>query len=283
MRIRAWQVLSPWMALVIAAPVAAQSPTLSRVAELARMGRAEEARVELMDWWDRARDDSSSRDLQLGLWLRGRLTVDPAQAALDFQRLVVLYPSSPYAPQAVFRLAQASYAQGDTEAARRHVATLVRDYPSSETRRQAEAWLANPGAPPSTTASAPAPDRPAARPAGQATPPGAGANGAAGPAADDDQPTTPFRTARPPAAPEIWFVQFGAFADEGRAFALFQELVDAGLAARLVSVEGSAFLHVRIGRFSTREDANRQLEQVQARGYSASIVRDERAETVVRR
>jgi hypothetical protein len=48
-------------------------------------------------------------------------------------------------------------------------------------------------------------------------------------------------------------------------------------------VEGSAFLHVRIGRFGSREDANVQLEQVVARRYTASIVRDERAESVVRR
>lgn len=266
MRIRAWQISSAWSALLFAVPVAAQSPTLSRVEELARMGRAEEARVELMDWWERARDDSSARDLQLGLWLRGRLTVDPAQAALDFQRLVVLYPSSPYAPQAVLRLAQASYTEGDVDAARRHVATLIRDYPSTESRRRAEAWLADAGA----------------RPAGQPTAPSTGGNRPAAADAGADQVAPPFRAARPPAEPEIWFVQFGAFADESRAFALFQDLIDAGLAARLVSVEGSAFLHVRIGRFSTREDANRQLEQVRARGYTASIVRDERTETLVR-
>jgi cell division protein FtsN len=81
----------------------------------------------------------------------------------------------------------------------------------------------------------------------------------------------------------VWFVQFGAFADEDRAFMLHQELVAAGLAARMVSVEGSAFLHVRIGRFEAREGANVQLGQVGARGYTASIVRDERPEATVRR
>jgi cell division septation protein DedD len=263
------------VALSVSAPLAAQSPTLARVEDLAQMGRAEEARVELMDWWNGARDDSSQRDLQLGLWLRGRLTVDPAQAALDFQRLVVLYPSSPYTPQALLRLAQASHAQGDAEAARRHVATLVRDYPSSDSRREAEAWLASAGtvgpapsnapAAPSTSAQAPRPTQP---------PPAAGT---------DSTTSLQFREPRPPSEPLIWFVQFGAFADEGRAFALHEELVNAGMAARLVSVEGSAFLHVRIGRFATREEANRQLQQVEARGFTASIVRDERPESVERR
>jgi cell division septation protein DedD len=260
------------LALVLAAPLAAQSPTLARVEELARMGRAEEARVELMDWWDGARDDSSQRDLQLGLWLRGRLTVDPAQAELDFQRLVVLYPSSPYTPQALLRLAQSSFAQGDAEGARRHIATLARDYPSSQSRTDGEAWLRGAGpapippagaAPPRTTAQAPQPGSVGADTATAVEP--------------------PFRPARPPDAAQIWFVQFGAFADQERAFALHQELVQAGLAARLVSVAGSAFLHVRIGRFATREEANAQLEEVAERGYTASIVRDERSETTVRR
>ena len=233
------------------------------------MGRAEEARVELMDWWEGARDDSSQRDLQLGLWLRGRLTVDPAQAELDFQRLVVLYPSSPYTPEALMRLAQGSHATGDPEAARRHVATLIRDYPSTDTRRLAEAWLADAGPPASTTGSDTPPSSTVAAPAPSDT--------------SGTDPVPPFREPRPTSAPQVWFVQFGAFADEGRAFALHEELVDSGLAARLVSVEGSAFLHVRVGRFGTREEANTQLVQVSARGYSASIVRDERAETVERR
>jgi cell division septation protein DedD len=254
--------------LAIAGPLAGQSPTLQRVEELTRSGRAEEARVELMEWWAGARDDSSQRDLQLGLWLRGRLTVDPAQAELDFQRLVVLYPSSPYAPQAIFRLAQSRYAQGDVEGAQRHVATLARDYPSSQSRTEAEAWLRAAGAP--GTGAPPTAPAQTSRPA-------------ISPSAPPPDTTAPFRAARPASAPQIWFVQFGAFADESRAFALHQELVDAGLAARLVRVEGSAFLHVRIGRFATREEANAQLQQVTARGYSASIVRDERPESMVQR
>lgn len=252
---------------LLTVPAVAQSPALQSVEEFARMGRAEEARVELMEWWNGARDGSSQRDLQLGLWLRGRLTVDPAQAELDFQRLVVLYPSSPYTPQALFRLAQSSHAQGDADATRRHVATLVRDYPTSPSRREAEAWLSQAGTPSATTTAVT-----------QSAPPRPATSAGVAPSA-----TPPFREPRSVGEPPIWFVQFGAFADEGRAFALHEELVDSGLAARLVSVEGSAFLHVRIGRFGTREQANTQLEQVQARGYTASIVRDERSETVERR
>ena len=44
------------------------------------MGRTEEARAALVEWWDGDREDAPRRDLQRGLWLRGRLTVDPVQA-----------------------------------------------------------------------------------------------------------------------------------------------------------------------------------------------------------
>jgi cell division protein FtsN len=261
------------LAVLVALPLSGQSPVLQRVEDLARTGRAEEARVELLEWWSGARDNSSARDLQLGLWLRGRLTVDPAQAELDFQRLVVLYPSSPYAPQALLRLAQSRHAQGDGATANRHVATLVRDYPSSQSRTDGEAWLRGAGPLPPQTAGAVSPPATTTAPSPAST------------AAVTTPPDTaaPFRPARPPAEALVWFVQFGAFADEDRAFNLHNELVDAGLAARLVSVEGSAFMHVRIGRFSTRDEANAQLQQVSARGYTASLVRDERIESMVRR
>jgi cell division protein FtsN len=91
------------------------------------------------------------------------------------------------------------------------------------------------------------------------------------------------RTPAPADAVLDWAVQFGAFTDEDRAFALHQQLVAAGLAARLVRVEGSGFLHVRIGRFATRPEASDQLQRVTAQGFTAAIVRDGRAEEVVRR
>jgi cell division septation protein DedD len=275
-------VASAWLSPA-PAPALAQSAALDRVEELARLGRAEEARAALSEWWDGARDDSSQRDLQRGLWLRGRLTVDPVQAELDYQRLVVLYPNGPYTPQALFRLAQAAHAHGDAEAAGRHVGALVRDYPGSTSRAEAEAWLRAAGPPP------PPSDARVTRPPAQAG--AGGGQPAQGPGVASTAPVTgaggiqPSAT-RPAALADVvldWSVQFGAFSDEERAFALQRELVAAGLAARLVRVQGSGFLHVRIGRFATREEAARELEGVTGQGFTAAIVRDDRAEEVVRR
>ena len=140
-------VMFSFLGLVLASaiPVAAQRASLERVEELVRMGRAGEARGVLLEWWDGRRDDASRRELQRGLWLRGRLTVDPVQAELDFQRLAVLYPRGSFTPQAIFRLAQAAHEMGDEEGARRHMATLVRDYANSPARDDAEAWLRGAG------------------------------------------------------------------------------------------------------------------------------------------
>jgi cell division septation protein DedD len=253
--------------LLGAAPLGAQS--LDRVEELARLGRTEEARTVLQEWWDEVRDAASQRDLQRGLWLRGRLTVDPNLAELDYQRLVVLYPSSPYAPQALLRLAQSAHASGDGAAAERHVTTIVRDYPASPVRAEAEAWLRGAGTPP------PATDTP--RSVTPPPPATATRDSVAAPAPAPGRPVAPADVALE------WSVQFGAFTDESRAFALHGELVSAGLAARLVRVAGSGFVHVRIGRFATRAEASTQLQQVTARGFTAAIVRDSRAEEVVLR
>jgi len=256
--------------------LAAQS--LDRVEELSRLGRTEEARALLQQWWDEARDGAPQRDLQRGLWLRGRLTVDPNLAELDYQRLVVLYPSSPYAPQALLRLAQSAHANGDAATAERNVTTIVRDYPTSPARAEAEAWLRDAGAPPPPTE--------APRNAAATSQPAGGNTAVQPPAAPPSSPAINPSTGRTPAPADAvleWSVQFGAFTDENRAFALHGELIAAGLAARLVRVSGSGFVHVRIGRFATRAEASAQLQQVTAGGFTAAIVRDDRAEEVVRR
>ncbi len=97
---------------------------------------------------DQASSGPSREDLEHGLWLRGRLAIDPVRAELDFQRLVILYPNGPYTPQVIHRLAQLAFERGDGDSALRHVQALARDYPTSPSRREAEDWLATAGPPP---------------------------------------------------------------------------------------------------------------------------------------
>jgi cell division septation protein DedD len=292
-------------AMLLLTPVVAAGQSLDQVEELVRLGRTNDARTVLQEWWNAERAAAPQRDQQRSLWLRGRLTPDPTLADLDFQRIVVLYPSSPYAPQALLRLAQSAHAHGDGAAAERHVASIARDYPASPARAEAEAWLRSAGTPPpatgvtppSTTPQPVAAQPPTAQPTTPQPPttrpstsqPATTQPSTTQPPATQPASTVPViepATPRPPAPADAvldWAVQFGAFTDQDRAFALHQQLFEAGLAARLVRVTGSGFLHVRIGRFGTREEAARELQRVTALGYTAAIVRDDRAEELVRR
>ncbi len=234
------------IALLHPAAVAAQQQplTLDNVEELARMGRTESAREALRRWWDRSSSEASRRDAQRALWLRGRLTMDPGEAAIDFRRLVVEYPGGPYSDVALLRLAQAAFAQGDSAQAARDVGRLAQEYPSSAVRREAEAWLASAGSPPPPPARTNRASPPDVRP-----PPGAAAVG-------------PFS------------VQLGAFADRGRAEALRRRAAEAGLDVRLATLPGSELVRVRVGRFDSSEEAHAILERVQGLGFTTTVVRD---------
>jgi hypothetical protein len=250
------------------------STGLDRVEQLVDLGRTEEAREVLLAWWDGESTAAPREELQRGLWLRGRLTIDAAMARLDYQRLVVLYPGGPYTDRALLRLAQAAHALGDEAAARQHVAALVRDHPDSPARREAEAWLSGAG-----PALAP-PPRAAAREGADGSAAGAGegaVRAGSGAASDADG-------ARPAAASSLEFsVQLGAFRDQDGASSVFEKARAAGFEARIVHVEGSPLFHVRVGSFALRHDAQRMLERLGREGILSAVVRDQRAEQLVRR
>lgn len=257
--------------------VSAQS-TLETVDRLTRVGRTEEARAQLLEWWDGERGDASRRDLQRGLWLRGRLTVDPVQAGLDFQRLALLYPSGEFTPDALFRLAQAAWAMGDEAAARRHLGALDQDYRRTGAWERAQAWIPDAGPlPPSGDTPTPVAES-------------AAVESRETPDAPQSSPEKPSGSGEPRPAPTAaasdvpvmnYFVQFGAFADLERARALFDEMAARDIDVRLVRVTGSQFAHVRAGRFADRSAAVELLELLTAQGVSAALVRDDRAEVQI--
>ncbi|MEQ9400688.1 MAG: SPOR domain-containing protein [Longimicrobiales bacterium] len=254
-----------WVGLVVAAALVVGTPAglraqdavpvrLETVDELAASGRTEEARAMLMRWWDEAHDSASRRDRQRALWLRGRLTVDPAQADLDYRRLVIEYPGGDFSDQALFRLAQAAHARGDGERARELVERLRREYPNSNVGRDAGNWLQAAGPPP-------------APPTGSAPP--------ASSTASTGQPAAPVQESAPavPASGDH-AVQLGAFSSEGRARTLKERADAAGFPARLVRVDGSQLLHVRVGRFDSMESARDLLDSLRGAGFTAALVRD---------
>jgi len=243
-----------------------------------------EAREALSTWWAQDQSAASRQDQQRALWLRGRLALAPQAAQLDFQRLVVLYPGGTFTDRALLRLAQAAHAMGDSDAARAHVAMLVRDYPGSPARREAEAWLSAAGEAPEPPAgsfegAAPGTTAPAVATTTEAPTTMNRDTRDAAPIATRPAPTTD-RPAPSSATPQSgeFTIQLGAFGERPRAEGVLGQANAAGFTARLVRVEGSSLLHVRIGSFADRDEAQRQLDAVLRRGVNGVIVRDARPE-----
>ena len=255
-------VLAVWIAVV---PLAAQRPaSLDRVDSLVTDGRSEEARSVLMAWWDGSRAPARA-DLQHALWLRAVLTVDPAQAAVDYQRLVVEYPGGAYSDLALLRLAQKAEARGDAAKERTHLRALVRDYPASPAGLDAARMLA----------AMPAPE-PAPGPPPESKPPESKP-----PAPPPAPPEPPVVTkAQPPTAPKsppaagAWTVQLGAFASRDRARAFAARVAKDGTETRLVLVPANALIRVRAGRFESQAGADRLGATLKERGLEATVAGD---------
>lgn len=267
-------------ALVLAAaPSAARAqavPTLDRVEELTRQGLAAEAREVLQGWWSSQGTRASRTDTQRGLWLRGRLTTDPAQADLDFRRLVIEYPGGPFSDQALFRLAQLAHAAGDSTAAAEHVDRLVHEYPASPVRREAQAWLATAGPVPASAGPA-ASDSAARAPAPGAPVPPAGAG------AQPPRGAAPAGEGTGSVGRGDFTIQLGAFSTVERAEALLRRAVEAGFEGRLVTVPGSDLIRVRVGTFDSAEGASEVLWRLRDMDFTAQLARDaQREERVIR-
>jgi hypothetical protein len=261
-------VLLTLVSLASPSSLAAQERSLGQVERFASTGRAEEARAMLLEWWEDERSDASRADLQLGLWLRGRLTVDPGQAARDFRRLVIEYPGGRYTDQALLRLVQGAYAQGDPERVRTYMRSLTRDHPGSAVLEQAEAWMgrASTAGPPPVLRVIDAEESAGSSPA-VATPSQDGAVADAAVVATGSQGR--------------YTVQLGAFLDEARAAALLERAAEAGLDVRLVRVQGSRLMHVRVGRFDSSAQASVSFQSVTALGFTAAVVHDAQNEEPV--
>ncbi len=260
------------LAVGAAVPVGAQE-SLDVVDSLALAGRADEARTTLESWWENGRLRSSRSDRQRGLWLRGILTVDPRMASLDFQRLVLEYPGGSHSDEAMLRLGLISAAAEDLPRAAGYFRTLVTDYPRSPQRRQAEEWLS---------------EHLVAVEEAEATAREAEATAREAESADEQAETTAQEEAAVVDAlePEVepperavtvsahYAVQVGAFESEERARNLLASVRASGFRARIVRVQGSPLLRVRIGDFLDRTGAVELMDRVRGRGHEATIAAD---------
>ena len=257
------------LALGAALPLGAQE-SLAVVDSLALAGRADAARAELESWWENQRSQASRSDRALGLWLRAILTVDPRMASLDLQRLVLEYPGGLHADEALQRLGLISVEAGDLPRAAGYFQTLVTDYPRSPRRRGAEEWLAENAV---AIEEAVLADAEALEPASAASEPDVTYQ-----AREVDVPTPEVDVpapSEPAATPSARYsVQVGAFESEERAKNLLASVNASGFEARMVRVDGSTLVHVRIGAFLDRSGAVELMNRVRRRGHEATLAED---------
>lgn len=76
------------------------------------------------------------------LFWRASLAASAADAERDYKHIVVDYPLTSQAPEALLRLAQLELARGDRDAALGHLQRIPRDYPSSKSLARAHYWIA---------------------------------------------------------------------------------------------------------------------------------------------
>lgn len=253
--------------LVLAAPgVRAQDADLGRAERLVAHGRYTEARDVVGRWLERARgsaSDVSAGERARARLLRARLAPDLESAERHYLAVVLGYPSTPQAAEALLRLGQGLAAAGERERGVEYLRRLTVDHPESPRRETALRWLARIGS----------------GPGGE----GAGGDGdvAAASAASDGRAGTvaavePADRAPGPEADDAarYAVQTGAFRYERGAVELAERLRRAGFSPRFVFVPVNDLLRVRVGRFPALEDAVDLVRRLKAAGFAAVVVGD---------
>ncbi len=234
------------LALGLSPAMAQEGPSLNEVEALMAQGRIVEAREILENWWTTRLSIASRTDRQRGIWLRGKLTVDPALAELDFRRLVLEFPGGPFSDDALVRLALSAELRGDLREAQAAFRNLIRDYPSSPRVPEAELWVRTHAG--EIAALPPSPPRPVPVPPAR----GAGSRRGLG--------TSPFNS--------------GPFAASMGLGPSTEQLRGAGYQPRLVRTPGNDLARVRIGRFISREGADALARELEGRGFAVTLVTD---------
>lgn len=296
-------------------PVRAQVPTLDRIDSLITAGQYGDARSTLEQWWSaREAFEVPGSDRARALMLRARLAPDPDTAEPDYLAIVLGYPTSPQAPEALLRLGQGLLADGDAVRAVAYLQRLAADYPGRPERLTGLLWLARANAAArrfgtacqvarqglqdsrdrpeltallraeeTTACSVAAGDRDAGAAPAVATP--AADPRAREPAAERAAAPPPRPEPRPAAPPATttdrqgrFTVQSGAFRYRETADALVQRLRGRGYEPRLVLVPDNDLLRVRIGRFATSAEAVALVSVLRSSGFDAIVVADARQE-----
>jgi cell division septation protein DedD len=116
-------------------PLPASDSIFRRARRLVSEGNGTAGRA-LVDSMVRASTDGTPAYGDAIFW-RGALAETAADAERDYRRVIVEYPLSPYADDALLSLAELEQARGDRTAAYQHLQRFVREHPISPARARA--------------------------------------------------------------------------------------------------------------------------------------------------
>jgi cell division septation protein DedD len=308
------------LAFALLAPTAlsAQDGSLDRVQNLMATGRFTEARNTLEQWERTYADPRSSAtpaERARALFLSGALSSDAKEAEDAFVAVVLSYPSSDVAPEALLRLGQALLTGGEARRAVAYLERLRNDYPGAAQRETGWLWLARAHLAAGSPAAACATARQGVGAASSANlrtlieieqdrACGAGAHGnvagtqgnVAGTQGNvaTPRPAPPAETRTPPAAPRPappaadrsgtpaqrgnFAVQTGAYREAGSARTIADQMRAKGFDVRVVLVGDSPLHRIRFGTFASNAEAAAAARAVQAAGFATIIVNDVRLE-----
>ncbi|MGH7721197.1 MAG: SPOR domain-containing protein [Gemmatimonadaceae bacterium] len=237
------------------------------------------------------------------LYWRGVLAATAADAERDYKRIIIEFPVSHRAEDALLRLAQLELARGDRAQAMQHLERLILEHPDGRSHARASYWMARVLIDDGKTAAACTRLADAARstPEGDvelrnqieyqsqrcvgvdttgarvAQQPSAGAPAASRPAVAPPPAAAPAPAPAPapvrPVARPQFTVQLGAFNTRPAALEMQARLRQRGVEARIVTTDD---LHrVRVGRYPSREGAEQGAARLRSAGFSAFVTEAE--------
>lgn len=250
-------------ACYVAAPVgsalAQEASLLDQAERLADRGAVPEARQALARWESDFGESAPLGERARAWYLAGRLAGEGDEAELSYLRVIIEGSTTPYADDALLRLAQLKYAAGDYAKVVEYLGRLRRDYPTSEHGPEALLWISR-----------------AARQLGDTHRACAAAEqGLAELAPGDTLLERSFREEQSAcgAAERTYTVQVAAFRDEAAAQNLARELLIAGYDAWVLGASADDPIYrVRVGRGLLEAEAQSLSERLVREGYSPFLV-----------
>jgi sporulation related protein len=253
--------------------LSAQSdPRLQAAVQLMQNGRGDSARAVVR----RLLATLSPQDSVYpeALFTQGLLAPDATVAETNLQRVIVEYGWSPWADDALLRLAQLDFAQSDPAGAAQAAERLRRDYPDSPLKAKADFWGARGYFALKDDAHGCTLIQEALAGAGddvefknQVSFYGARCAGvvAATPAPPTPAPPPPGGDSTKPAAPSAFAVQVLAVKSAAQVDDMLTRLRVMGFTDARVIRDTSGFFKVRVGRVATRLDAQRLQQRLKTR------------------